>query len=67
MTTTKALLATLALNFPTFALAEEPGAKQRPPLLSHEALQKRLGDPRLRILDARPRAEYEKGHIPGAV
>jgi thiosulfate/3-mercaptopyruvate sulfurtransferase len=67
MTTTKALLTTLALTFPTLALAEEPGAKKLPPLLSHEALQKRLGDPRLRILDARPRAEYETGHIPGAV
>jgi thiosulfate/3-mercaptopyruvate sulfurtransferase len=30
-------------------------------------LQKRLSEPKLRILDARARADYEKGHIPGAV
>jgi thiosulfate/3-mercaptopyruvate sulfurtransferase len=38
-----------------------------PPLVSHDALQQRLSEPGLRLLDARPRAEYEKGHIPGAV
>jgi thiosulfate/3-mercaptopyruvate sulfurtransferase len=32
-----------------------------------EELQKRLNEPGLRILDARPQADYLKGHIPGAV
>ncbi len=27
----------------------------------------RLGDPKLRVLDARSKADYDKGHIPGAV
>jgi thiosulfate/3-mercaptopyruvate sulfurtransferase len=36
-------------------------------LVPFDDLQKRLGDPNLRLLDARPRADYEKGHIPGAV
>jgi thiosulfate/3-mercaptopyruvate sulfurtransferase len=39
----------------------------RPPLISHEELQRRLHKPGLRLLDARTRAEYEKGHIPTAV
>ncbi|QEH38694.1 3-mercaptopyruvate sulfurtransferase [Aquisphaera giovannonii] len=50
------------------ALADGPPApRSAPALLSHDALQKRLGDAGLRILDARPKAEYEAGHIPGAV
>jgi thiosulfate/3-mercaptopyruvate sulfurtransferase len=36
-------------------------------LFSFDELQKRLDDPNLRLLDARPRTDYEKGHIPGAV
>jgi thiosulfate/3-mercaptopyruvate sulfurtransferase len=36
-------------------------------LVSFDDLQGRLGDPTLRLLDARPRAEYDKGHLPGAV
>ena len=39
----------------------------RPALVSHDALQKRLGNANLRLLDARSKADYEKGHIPGAV
>ena len=39
----------------------------RPLLISHELLQKRLTETNLRILDARTRAEYNQGHIPGAV
>ena len=38
-----------------------------PPSVAHDDLQKRLGDANLRLLDARPRADYDKGHIPGAV
>ena len=37
------------------------------PLASFDEVQKRLGSPELRLLDARPRAEYDKGHAPGAV
>jgi thiosulfate/3-mercaptopyruvate sulfurtransferase len=36
-------------------------------LMTFDALQERLNAPSLRLLDARPRADYEKGHIPGAV
>ncbi len=36
-------------------------------LLSFDDVQKRLADPTLRVLDTRPRADYDKGHIPGAV
>jgi thiosulfate/3-mercaptopyruvate sulfurtransferase len=36
-------------------------------LLTFDELQMRLDDPDLRILDVRPRADYDKGHIPGAV
>lgn len=60
------LLAPLAL------LATEPpgdsGPKARPALLiGFDELEGELGKPGLRLLDARPRAEYDRGHIPGAV
>lgn len=55
-----ALLASLA---PRPCDAGEGAAR----LVSFEALQKELGDPGLRILDARPKADYDKGHVPGAV
>ncbi|HKI20349.1 MAG TPA: rhodanese-like domain-containing protein, partial [Isosphaeraceae bacterium] len=49
--------------------AAEPArpVPQPPPLLSHDALEKRQKDPTLRLLDARPKADYDKGHIPGAL
>ncbi len=56
--------------------ADEPaksGAKEVKParalLLTFDALEKRLKetDPALRLLDCRPRADYDKGHVPGAV
>jgi thiosulfate/3-mercaptopyruvate sulfurtransferase len=61
--------ATLALALPALArAADEPARKpEAPPLLSHDDLQKRLNDPRLRLLDVRSREKYEKGHIPGAL
>ena len=59
-------IATLTLVFLTVAGAAEPSAKV-PPLLSHDELQNRLSEPTLRLLDARPRAAYDAGHIPGAV
>lgn len=49
-----------------FALAlspADPGAG----LLSFDELQARLTAPSLRLLDARPRAAYDAGHLPGAV
>jgi thiosulfate/3-mercaptopyruvate sulfurtransferase len=36
-------------------------------LVGFEELRARLEEPDLRLIDARPRPEYEKGHIPGAV
>jgi thiosulfate/3-mercaptopyruvate sulfurtransferase len=36
-------------------------------LTTFDALQGRLNEPSLRLLDARSRADYEKAHIPGAV
>ncbi len=36
-------------------------------LVGFDELQARLSDPDLRLLDARPEADYEAGHIPGAV
>ncbi|CAN5743616.1 hypothetical protein BH23PLA1_BH23PLA1_08960 [soil metagenome] len=42
---------------------DETGAR----LISFDALQKRLDEPGVRVLDVRPRADYEAGHIPGAV
>lgn len=36
-------------------------------LVSFAELEKQLGGPDLRLLDARPKAEYAAGHIPGAV
>jgi thiosulfate/3-mercaptopyruvate sulfurtransferase len=35
--------------------------------VAHQALEKRLADSTLRLVDARPRADYDAGHIPGAV
>lgn len=51
-----------------FGLAAAPdGERSVPALLSFGELENRLGDPDLRLLDARTKAEYEKAHIPGAV
>jgi thiosulfate/3-mercaptopyruvate sulfurtransferase len=61
------LLAAAVLAIPHVALSAEPASGRAPALLSHDELQQRLGDPKLRLIDVRPRAEYEKSHIPGAV
>ena len=63
---TNRLAALLILVFPAASRGEGEGAP-RPALVSHDALQERLGGANLRLLDARSKAEYEKGHIPGAV
>ena len=41
--------------------------KSPPSLVTFDVLQERLNAPSLRLLDARPRADYVKAHIPGAV
>jgi thiosulfate/3-mercaptopyruvate sulfurtransferase len=60
------LVADLVLSVSPLVAGAEPAAKV-PPLLSHDELQKRLGEAKLRLLDVRPKAEYDKGHIPGAL
>ncbi len=45
----------------------DKASSSRPLLSSHDAVQKRLADPNLRLLDVRARAEYDRGHIPGAL
>jgi len=60
------VIAALALVVPISMKAQEPSSP-RPRLVTHEELQKRLSDPKLRLLDARTKAEYDEGHIPGAV
>jgi thiosulfate/3-mercaptopyruvate sulfurtransferase len=47
--------------------AEVPTRGPAPSILSHENLEKRLDDRVLRLIDARPKSQYDKGHIPGAV
>jgi thiosulfate/3-mercaptopyruvate sulfurtransferase len=57
-----------AVSLSAIVLMGVPARGDSPALLvSFDELQKRLDDPNLRLLDARPRADYEKGHIPGAV
>lgn len=59
----------LAISSVAFAPStDEPGKPgARASLASFEELQGRLGAPDLRILDARAKGAYEKGHLPGAV
>ncbi|OWK40191.1 Thiosulfate sulfurtransferase, rhodanese [Fimbriiglobus ruber] len=49
----------------TARAADEP--QKGSPLITQEKLQGELKDATIRLLDARLKAEYEKGHIPGAV
>jgi thiosulfate/3-mercaptopyruvate sulfurtransferase len=61
-----ALLASLLLRLPQ----DDPTPPTPPPtarLVDFDALQKAMGDADLRLLDARPRDQYDAGHIPGAV
>ena len=52
----------------TLLIASGPdSAGTRAWLVSFDDLQHRLGEPDLRLLDARPRDDYDRGHIPGAV
>ncbi|HMB08887.1 MAG TPA: sulfurtransferase [Isosphaeraceae bacterium] len=57
-----------AVVLSAMVLAGAPARGDSPALLvSFDELQGRLDDPNLRLLDARPRADYERAHIPGAV
>lgn len=64
------IIACSLLLLPGPASAQPPRARIKPVppvLVAHDELQKRLSEPGLRLLDARPKAEYDKGHLPGAV
>jgi thiosulfate/3-mercaptopyruvate sulfurtransferase len=53
-----------------FATMTSPGSaadENMARLVTFDELQKRLGDPELRLLDVRPKAEYDQGHVPGAI
>jgi thiosulfate/3-mercaptopyruvate sulfurtransferase len=63
---TKWRAAILILALPVLGWGKDADSL-RPILVSHDALQERLSDPNLRLLDARTKAEYERGHIPGAI
>jgi thiosulfate/3-mercaptopyruvate sulfurtransferase len=60
------LMLSLVLLLPLASRAADPG-EGRAWLVAFPELERRLGEPELRILDARPKADYDKGHIPGAV
>ena len=64
---TRGLSALALVAFSTSARAADEKKAERPHLISHAKLEQRLKEPGLRLLDARPRADYDKGHIPGAV
>ena len=58
------VLLIFVVNAPAPVVGRE---ESTPSLVSFDVLQKRLGSPGLRLLDARPKAEYDEGHLPGAV
>lgn len=64
------MLATLSCLVLTISgLADETTSQDARPelLVPLDAVQERLDDTDLRLLDVRPKADYEAGHIPGAV
>lgn len=61
MTTVVALLIAISIAFT--ATAADPHRL----LFSVDSLQAKLDDPNLRIVDIRPRDDYDAGHLPGAV
>jgi thiosulfate/3-mercaptopyruvate sulfurtransferase len=63
------VIAVLPLGgFTGHAAAEEAQEQGRPSarLVAFDGLERRRNEPTLRLLDARPRPEYDKSHIPGA-
>jgi thiosulfate/3-mercaptopyruvate sulfurtransferase len=65
MTTTSLALLLAALT--AFDGPSDAPAERSAWLVSFAELERSLDDRDLRILDARPRADYDKGHIPGAL
>src|SRR5262245_13319687 len=59
--------ATLANGDPRAQADDDAAAKPLARLYEFSDVRARLDHPNLRVLDARPREAYEKGHIPGAV
>ena len=62
----------IRLAIPLVLLASVAGSvanseKNSARLVSFAELERRLGEADLRVLDARPRPDYDQGHIPGAV
>jgi len=63
-----AFLVLIALALATSAVSTERDAFVHPNLIvSVSWLRQHTTDPHLRLVDARPTAEYDKGHLPGAV
>jgi thiosulfate/3-mercaptopyruvate sulfurtransferase len=60
------VIAALALIVPISMKAQEASAPH-PQLITHDELQKRLADPKLRLLDSRRKEDYDRAHIPGAI
>lgn len=58
-------LMVIFLGVPT--LAQEAAYRNAQLLIETPELAARLADPQLRLLDARPAAEYQRGHLPGAI
>jgi len=70
MTMMTTLLLPLVLLASSAPASQDEGAKatEAPSwLVTFDALQSRLDDPKLRLIDARSKADYDKGHIKGAV
>jgi thiosulfate/3-mercaptopyruvate sulfurtransferase len=59
-------LALARLGNPTTAEPNSP-PRSLAVLTSFDDLQKRLDHPKLRLIDARPKVDFDRGHIPGAV
>ena len=55
------VIAALAIVVPGSIKAQEVSSP-RPRLITHDELQKRLSDPKLRLLDARTKEVYDQGH-----
>jgi thiosulfate/3-mercaptopyruvate sulfurtransferase len=60
-------LAVVFCGLPSLAQEKVESASSRAMLVSVEELARLLHDPDLRVVDVRPRAEYDRGHVPEAV
>jgi thiosulfate/3-mercaptopyruvate sulfurtransferase len=57
----------LALLSVTLILAGTSRSEAAGPLYSFDQVKEQLGSAQVRVLDPRPRADYDQGHAPGAV